>query len=108
MKGKKIAALRICRWWKAKYQQLKEKKRSGNYLSSAVPEATAMPVDSQHNMLRSMRIIRSATNANIYRNMDILIMTEKARSELLSFYLSKTVSSSLDFHFILQSLNKLS
>jgi hypothetical protein len=36
-----------------------------------------------------------------------LLKTERAKTELLSFYLTNTVSSSLDFHFILMSLNRI-
>lgn len=37
----------------------------------------------------------------------LLLRTNKIRNVLVSFYLSKVVTSSLDFHFILMTLNKI-
>lgn len=55
------------------------------------------------------RIIKMTYNIN-YLPIDdrFLLRASKLRDELLSFYLSKMVTSSLDFHFILMTLNKIS
>lgn len=55
------------------------------------------------------RIIKMTYNIN-YLPIDdrFLLRASKLRDGLLSFYLSKMVTSSLDFHFILMTLNKIS
>lgn len=55
------------------------------------------------------RIIKMTYNIN-YLPIDdrFLLRASKLRDDLLSFYLSKMVTSSLDFHFILMTLNKIS
>jgi hypothetical protein len=44
---------------------------------------------------------------NVLKDIELLLLTENIREELLSFLLTKTISSSLDFHFVLMSLNKV-
>jgi hypothetical protein len=46
-------------------------------------------------------------NSDIFSELSLLIQTEKAREDLLSFSLATTINSSLDFHFILMTLNKI-
>ena len=41
-------------------------------------------------------------------SLPLLLSTEKVKDELISFYLQNSIVSSLDLHFILMSLNKVS
>ena len=46
-------------------------------------------------------------NRNILEDLNLLVTGEGAKNELISFLLTKTISSSLDFHFVLMTLNKI-
>ena len=52
-----------------------------------------------------MRLLH--TDRNIYTELNFLLQTEDSKDELLSFLLTNTINSSLDFHFVLLSLNKI-
>ena len=52
-----------------------------------------------------MQVIHS--NRNILEDINLLLKGEGAKNELISFLLTKTISSSLDFHFVLMTLNKI-
>ena len=58
--------------------------------------------------IKDIRLIQSIypTN-NILLEVNLLLQTEEAKDELLSFLLTNMLSSSLDFHFVLISLNRI-
>lgn len=58
-------------------------------------------------LIGDIRMVRMIHKFKKLGDIDLLIKTEKAKTELLSFYLTNIISSSLDFHFILISLNKI-
>lgn len=106
IRARKRAARKIIKWWKMKRTEGKEKKLTGNYFELASPAALqqAKKADS----LGDIRLIRTLRNRrDRLVDLDILQTTEYAKDELLSFCLTNIVSSSLDFHFILMSLNKI-
>jgi hypothetical protein len=66
-----------------------------------------LPEARRPDVLGDIRLIRVIHKGRTLCELELLIKTEKAKTELLSFYLTNTISSSLDFHFILMSLNKI-
>ena len=87
--------------------QLKEKKQFGTYLQLAVSDECSKSV-SNPDTIKDLRFTQTLfKNRSIFEDIDLLVITEKAKDELISFLLTKTISSSLDFHFVLMTLNKL-
>lgn len=108
MEAKKKAAVKIYRWWKGKkIQRLKAGQRPGNYL-----ELAADPICAKHiknpDLVKDLRIIQAVhSDRDILQDLNFLIRAESVKDELLSFLLTKSINSSLDFHFILMTLNKI-
>ena len=88
-------------WWKDKRRDLK--KFNGNYYEYSVNE-----LDKKSNeYLTDIRIVKTNHNLKYVENLNILLFIEQTKEDLLAFYLTNIVSSSLDFHFILITLNRI-
>jgi hypothetical protein len=97
LEAKRKAASKIIKWWKIKRQEIREKRKAGTY--APLPSET----------VKDLRLIQELhADRNVLEEVKLLLSIEKSKDELVSFLLTNSLSSSLDFHFVLMTLNRIS
>lgn len=80
MQRKKKAASKICKWWRGKRLELKEKKKEGTaYLELAV-ENDNLKEAQKPETIRNIRLLeKTCGGRNLVRGLNLLIRTERTR-----------------------------